>query len=472
MTLPALPGSEVEYELGSGGMGTTYAARRVSDGIRVAVKTLDLSKAEDWKSVELFEREAEVLRGIDLPGVPSYIDSFTIGESGYALVQELAGGTPMHELAAQQAMSIAAVRDVAEQVLAILIGLQKMRPPIVHRDIKPANLVMSDDGTIRLVDFGAVKAAWDEAIGGGSTVVGTFGYMAPEQFRGSASLATDLYGLGATLLHLLTARDPSDFEVEQLRIQFRDVVNLPEELTDWLERMLEPHEEYRFQSAEEALSALRKPPAETSLEPLPGRSRVEVEHGPGTAAMTVRAPWFKNKLAGSALLFGAAWTSICALIGAASLAGGSGGVAAGSFFMASLGVWVSMATLDAMSARYQATFDSERWSFMRRSLIRRSEVEGPIDDFLRASKRDTGTRVGGRVIHEVSLETKSDSQAMRAGLSDFELKWVSDWLNEQSARVGRGEQVQLTPPAAHAAEETTEQSEKTILESATVETHR
>ncbi len=448
MTLPELPGYNVERELGSGGMGTTYAAKRASDGMLVAVKTLDLSKAEDWKSVELFEREAEVLRSIDLPGVPSYIDSFTIGDSGYALVQELAEGTPMDRLTASGARSVEEAIECAKQVLAILIGLQKMRPPIVHRDIKPANLVMSDDGVIRLVDFGAVKAAWDEAVGGGSTVVGTFGYMAPEQFRGAASLATDLYGLGATVLHLLSARDPSEFEVEQLRIQFRDVVPVPDEIGDWLERMLDPHEETRFQSAQAALDALLQPPAETALEPLPARSRVRVEHSPGRAVLQVRPPWFTNPFAAPALMFGSVWTAISAVIGIVGLANGNaGGVVVGTL-MSGLGAWIGGYGVDTMSARYEATLDRERWSFLRRSLLRKTKVEGPIDEFLQASKRDTGIRVGERPVMEVSLETKSDPQAIRAGLSDFELDWVSDWLNEQRVRVGESVRADDTSPTA------------------------
>ena len=94
----------------------------------------------------------------------------------------------------------------------------------------------------------------------GSTVVGTFGYMAPEQFRGKAIPATDLYSLGATLLFLLTHRSPAELPVERLKINFRSSIRVSEEFADWLEKTLEPNLEDRFSSASEALNVLQPKP--------------------------------------------------------------------------------------------------------------------------------------------------------------------------------------------------------------------
>ncbi|NES22961.1 MAG: hypothetical protein F6K41_29585 [Symploca sp. SIO3E6] len=91
----------------------------------------------------------------------------------------------------------------------------------------------------------------------GSTVVGTYGYMAPEQFRGQAVPTTDLYGLGATLLFLLTHRSPAELPTDRLKLDFRSRVQISEKFADWLEKMLEPDAEERFSSAKEALKALR-----------------------------------------------------------------------------------------------------------------------------------------------------------------------------------------------------------------------
>ncbi|VEP15618.1 hypothetical protein H1P_3510007 [Hyella patelloides LEGE 07179] len=94
----------------------------------------------------------------------------------------------------------------------------------------------------------------------GSTVVGTFGYMAPEQFQGRAVPATDLYSLGATLLFLLTHRSPAELPVERLKIVFSDRIQISEEFADWLEKILEPNLEDRFVSASQALNILQPKP--------------------------------------------------------------------------------------------------------------------------------------------------------------------------------------------------------------------
>jgi ankyrin repeat protein len=108
-----------------------------------------------------------------------------------------------------------------------------------------------------LVDFGAVQDTYYNTFMRGSTVVGTYGYMAPEQFRGQAVPTTDLYGLGATLLFLLTHCSPADLPTDRLKIDFRSHVQISQEFADWLEKMLEPDVEDRFGSAKEALAVLR-----------------------------------------------------------------------------------------------------------------------------------------------------------------------------------------------------------------------
>jgi serine/threonine protein kinase len=95
--------------------------------------------------------------------------------------------------------------------------------------------------------------------GGTITVVGTYGYMPPEQFGGRTTPASDLYSLGATLIYLVTGLHPTELPQQQLQIQFRQSVNLTSEFADWLEWMTEPSLEQRFSVAEAALQALEKP---------------------------------------------------------------------------------------------------------------------------------------------------------------------------------------------------------------------
>jgi Protein kinase domain len=130
-----------------------------------------------------------------------------------------------------------------------------LSPPIYHRDIKPSNLIWGDDDRVHLVDFGAVQ---DKApiMGATFTVVGTYGYTPIEQFAGRAVPASDLYALGATLVHLSTGRSPADLEQKDFRLQFVQFVTLPVPLLQWLTRMVEPGVGDRFPKADRALEAL------------------------------------------------------------------------------------------------------------------------------------------------------------------------------------------------------------------------
>jgi eukaryotic-like serine/threonine-protein kinase len=247
---------QIQDLLGSGGSGQTFRGWDLHDQQQVAIKILSLRKASDWKAIELFEREAKTLAQLNHPAIPKYIDFFRaeiMAEESFCIVQELAPGRPLTAWQAEgYAFTSREVRKIAEQVLEILIYLQSFAPPIIHRDIKPANLLRTDAGLIYLVDFGAVRDSYHQTITGGSTLVGTYGYMAPEQFRGRAVLATDLYGLGATLLHLLTGIDPADLPQKNMRLDFRDRLQTKPVFTNWLERMLEPIPEDRFGDARQA----------------------------------------------------------------------------------------------------------------------------------------------------------------------------------------------------------------------------
>lgn len=249
------------HTLGAGSIGVTQAAEDLKTGQKVAIKVLSLARIKDWKALELFEREAKILQQLNHPAIPSYLEYFQIDTNNnrsFYLVQELALGKPLSELIESGwKPQEAEVKDLAKQLLEILIYLQQLNPAIIHRDIKPQNIIRQTDGKIFLVDFGAVQNTYHHTVTGGSTVVGTFGYMAPEQFRGKANITSDLYGLGTTLLFLLTRKDPAELPQKNLKIQFRDRLCLPQDFTDWLDKMLAPACEDRFESASEALAVLQ-----------------------------------------------------------------------------------------------------------------------------------------------------------------------------------------------------------------------
>ncbi|HEY9300084.1 MAG TPA: ankyrin repeat domain-containing protein, partial [Phormidium sp.] len=268
--------------LGQGGNGITYKAEDLKSSEQVALKALSLHHMSDWKQMELFDREAQTLASLNHPGIPKYLDYFQVDtpeDRGFYIVQQLVVGKSLAELVKKGWRSNeAGVRNIAVQVLKILIYLQKLTPPVFHRDIKPQNLIGAKDGKVYLVDFGAVQNTYRSTFSYGSTVVGTFGYMAPEQFQGQALPATDLYGLGATLLFLLTHRSPADLPTDRLKISFRKRVHISEQFADWLEKMLEPDAEDRFVSAASALAALQRSKVvlSKSRQPIPRKPLIAI----------------------------------------------------------------------------------------------------------------------------------------------------------------------------------------------------
>jgi serine/threonine protein kinase len=247
--------------LGQGGVGITYATEEVKSGQQVALKVLSLRQMGDWKVLELFEREAKVLAQLNHPAIPRYLDYFqvdTAEDRAFYIVQQLAEGKSLADSVKNGwRMNESGVRRIATQILEILVYLHDLKPPVIHRDIKPQNLIAGQNTKIFLVDFGAVQDTYRSTFAKGSTIIGTYGYMAPEQFLGKAVPATDLYGLGATVLFLLTHRSPADLPTERLKISFRSRIQISEGFADWLEKMLEADAEDRFPSAEEALEGLQ-----------------------------------------------------------------------------------------------------------------------------------------------------------------------------------------------------------------------
>ncbi|MEM7595237.1 MAG: protein kinase, partial [Cyanobacteria bacterium P01_A01_bin.83] len=151
------------------------------------------------------------------------------------------------------------VKQLAQAILEILKYLHSCQPSVIHRDIKPSNILLSDRsgnsvGQVYLVDFGSVQnvAAKNNTI----TVVGTYGYMPPEQFGGRVQPASDLYSLGATLIYLVTGEHPADLPETELKIEFEEFCNLSPGFSNWLKQITNPSLSNRFTSATQALAEL------------------------------------------------------------------------------------------------------------------------------------------------------------------------------------------------------------------------
>jgi serine/threonine protein kinase len=156
-------------------------------------------------------------------------------------------------------LSEAEAISIARQALHILDHLHHHDPPIVHRDIRPGNILLQPNVPIRaaqvyLVDFGTVKSL---ATGNTSlTMVGTDGYLPPEQAAGRVLAKSDLYSLGATLAECLTGLPPVQMQSKGMRIQFQDHIDLSPEFAQWLQQLLATSLDHRWSSARVALEAL------------------------------------------------------------------------------------------------------------------------------------------------------------------------------------------------------------------------
>ena len=261
---------ELTDELTKGGQAESWKAVDLESGDTVAIKMLALHQTADWESIELFERSAEVLETLEHPQVPTYLDAFhetddVNGVQRYCLVREFIDGEDLESLLETEgAIEAESARVFLTEMLEILHYLHGHSPPIIHRDIKPANIILTPDDTIVLVDFGASQQSWEMSLGGG-TSVGTIGYVPPEQMSGSVRPASDLYALGATLVHLLTRTHPSELPVERLKLQFRDRVDVGDDLAELLDKLLEPDPDDRPASARKALELLESGLAQQAL---------------------------------------------------------------------------------------------------------------------------------------------------------------------------------------------------------------
>ena len=227
----------------------------------VILKLLAIDHQMHWHNLKLFEREANVLNHLNHPYIPKYRDYFSIEDGNFwvGLVHDYISGVSLRYLIdTGKRFSEAEIENIACGLLDILIYLHELNPIVLHRDIKPSNIILDEDHKIHLVDFGSIQAR--AAVEGGTfTIVGTYGYTPMEQYGGRADPASDLYALGATLIHLLTGRTPADLPQQNMRIQFRKHVRISTDLINWIEVLTHPNVNLRFSTAQQALEALTSP---------------------------------------------------------------------------------------------------------------------------------------------------------------------------------------------------------------------
>ncbi|WP_404787674.1 serine/threonine protein kinase [Altericista sp. CCNU0014] len=261
---------QIEQQLGKRAGRYTLLARDLQTNAQVVIKRLSFGEDFAWEDLKLFEREAATLKDLYHPAIPRYLDYFDLdlpSGKGVALVQTYIPAQSLEaHVKAGRTFSEAELVELATALLEILRYLHERAPAVIHRDIKPSNILLGDSfaprvrtgnsvGSVYLVDFGSVQAA---QTGGTKTVVGTYGYMPPEQFGDRAVPASDLYSLGATLVYLATGQHPADLPQIDQQIQFEESAHLSVGIDQWLKKMIQPSLNRRFSSAQEALATLQQ----------------------------------------------------------------------------------------------------------------------------------------------------------------------------------------------------------------------
>jgi eukaryotic-like serine/threonine-protein kinase len=289
---------EIQSLLGAGGMGEVYRARDSRLGREVALKILPESFSRDADRLKRFEQEARAVAALNHPNILAIYD---IGQQAGTpfIVSELLDGASLRNELIQAAISPRKAADYAAQIAEGLAAAHGK--DIIHRDLKPENLFITKDGRVKILDFGLAKlapAGSGEAAGvtvsssptEAGTVMGTAGYMAPEQVRGMAvDSRTDIFAFGAVLYEMLSGRRAfrHDTAAETMTAilkeeppEFETTPPISPGLERIVRRCLEKQPEQRFQSAKDlafALEALTgtttKTGAQAAIPAAPARPR-------------------------------------------------------------------------------------------------------------------------------------------------------------------------------------------------------
>ncbi len=268
---------EVLSPLGAGGMGEVYLARDTRLGREVAIKVLPAAFASDGERLARFEREARAASALNHPNI---LTVFDVGEQDGLpyLVTELVEGESLRQRLCAGALPGAEALDFALQIARGLGAAHETG--IVHRDLKPENLMIARDGRLRILDFGLAKLRAPLSPEGGpleeattvqatrdGAILGTVGYMAPEQVRGEpADPRSDLFALGCVFYEMLTGRRAFQgaSAVETLNAILREappelaVSGAPPAAANILQRCLAKRPDERFQSAHDLAFSLRE----------------------------------------------------------------------------------------------------------------------------------------------------------------------------------------------------------------------
>ncbi|HKM48217.1 MAG TPA: protein kinase [Terriglobales bacterium] len=266
---------EIQSPLGAGGMGEVYRATDPKLGREVALKVLPAEVAHDPERLARFRHEAKALAQLDHPNI---VTIYSVEESAgiHFLTMQLVEGQPLNRVIPQRGLPLEQIVEIARALADALAAAHEKG--IVHRDLKPANVMVTDDGRVKVLDFGLAKdlhaANFGEATLTSTSdtqagvVMGTPAYMSPEQISGRPlDHRTDIFSLGIVLHEMATGRRPFEgtSSAELASAILRDVPpavtdvrsDLPSDLARIIRRCLEKDPRHRVQTARDVSNDFR-----------------------------------------------------------------------------------------------------------------------------------------------------------------------------------------------------------------------
>ncbi len=441
---------QVERQIAKKAGRKTLLCRDLRSQELVIVKLVSFNSDFEWDDLKLFEREAETLKSLSHSAIPQYLDYFELESDrlkSFALVQTYIPAKSLQEhLQAGRTFSEAEVQELATSLLEILIYLHDRKPAIIHRDLKPSNVLLGDRtgnsiGQVYLVDFGSVQtlAAKEH---GTITIVGTYGYMPPEQFGGRTVPASDIYSLGATLIGLLTGTHPADLPQKDGCIQFVQQVNISASFALWLEQTIQPSLDKRFTSAQKALQILKNPPPKLEnrlVVTKPRGSRVILQKDINSIEIVIPAAGFSLEILGL-LGFAIAWNSfIFFWTGAVMLAPFPINV---PFVLFSLPFWI--AGIGMVRDIILGLFRQTQLRIDRQQICLTHKIFGFNYKFFRPAPREDITKLeytkksfeydseGARknIDPQLNIQIGAKEYCLREKLTSSELEWLANELSE------------------------------------------